>query len=180
MGTIIIILIGLLMNINSYSQKNQTMVEIQNFDFLIGKWSIVNKKLKERLKNSDEWIEFPAQMESKKILNGLCVMDEFKTSYFGDEFVGLSIRIFNPKLNEWTIYWADTMYPELKLTEQVVGSFKNGIGIFYGTEIFKGKEVRLRFIWKQESLKTAYWEQAYYDETSNAWETNWIMQFTKM
>ncbi len=180
MGTIIIILIGFLMNINSYSQKNQTMVEIQNFDFLIGKWSIVNKKLKERLQNSDEWIEFPAQLESKKILNGLGVMDEFKTSYFGDEFVGLSIRIFNPKLNEWTIYWADTMYPELKLTEQVVGSFKNGIGLFYGKEIFKGKEVRLRFIWKKESLKTVYWEQAYYDETSNAWETNWIMQFTKM
>ena len=104
------------MNINSYSQKHQTIVEIQNFDFLIGKWSIVNKRLKERIKNSNEWIEFPAQMESKKILNGLGVMDEFKTSYFGDAFVGLSIRIFNPKLNEWTIYLADTMYPELKLT----------------------------------------------------------------
>jgi len=180
MRIIIIILIGLLININSYSQKNQTMVEIQNFDFLIGKWSIVNKKLKERLKNSDEWIEFPAQMESNKILNGLGVMDELKTSYFGDEFVGLSIRILNPKLNEWTIYWADTANPELLLKEQVVGKFNNGTGEFYGKELFKGKEVKLRFIWKQEAINTAQWEQAYYNEINKEWETNWIMIFTRI
>jgi len=156
------------------------MVGIQNFAFLVGKWIILNKRLKERLNNSHDWIEFPARTEAKKILNGLGVMDEFKTSYFGDEFVGLSIRIFNPKANEWTIYWADTMYPELRMTEQVVGSFSNGIGEFYGKEMFRGKEVKLRFIWKQESLKTAYWEQAYYDEKTKEWETNWIMQFTKI
>ena len=67
---------------NSYSQTNQTMVEIQNFDFLIGNWSIVNKRLKERLNNSNKWIEFPAKTEAKKILNGLGVMDKYKTSHF--------------------------------------------------------------------------------------------------
>lgn len=179
---ITIILIGLFifMKMNSYSQTNRTRVEIQNVDFLVGKWSVLNKRLKERLKGSNEWTEFPAEMESKTILNGLAVMDEMKTSHFGDEFVGLSIRMFNPKLNKWTIYWADTMSPERKLSEQVVGTFNNGIGEFYGTEMFNGKEVKLRFIWKRESLDTAHWEQAYFDEKSKAWETNWTMEFTKI
>ena len=82
-------IIALSISINSFSQTNQNMVEIQNFDFLIGNWTIINKRLKERLNNSNEWTEFPASMETKSILNGLGTMDEFKTSYFEDEFVGL-------------------------------------------------------------------------------------------
>ena len=33
--------------------------------------------------------------------------------------MGLSIRIFDPKVNEWTIYWADTMNPELKCYKKI-------------------------------------------------------------
>ena len=64
------------------------MIDIQNFNFLIGKWSVLNRRLKERLKNCDEWIEFQAEMETKSILNGLGLMDEMKSSYFGEEFIG--------------------------------------------------------------------------------------------
>ena len=156
------------------------MIEIQNFSFLIGKWSILNRRLKERLMNCGEWIEFQAEMETKNILNGLGLMDEMKSSYFGDEFIGLSIRMLNPESNKWTIYWADTANAEIGLKEQVIGEFKNGIGEFFGKEIHKGKEVKLRFIWNKPSVDTAKWEQAYYDEINNEWETNWTMLFTSL
>lgn len=154
------------------------MIEIKNFDFLIGKWSVLNKRLKERLRNSNDWEEFDAEMETKPILNGLGLMDEMKSSHFGDEFIGLSIRMLNPKTNEWKIYWADTENPELLLKEQVVGKFENGIGEFFGEEMYQGKKMKLRFVWKKESKNTAQWEQAYYDELNKQWETNWIMIFT--
>ena len=91
----------------------------------------------------------------------------------------LSIRIINPKSNEWTIYWADTANPELLLKEQVTGKFNNGIGEFYGKVIFNGKEVKVKFTWKKETINTAQWEQAYFDEIKQEWEINWIMIFTK-
>ena len=156
------------------------MIPIKNFDFLIGKWTVINRRLKERLNNSDEWIEFPGEMETREILNGLGSTDEMKTSFFGDEFVGLSVRMIDPKTNKWTIYWADTMHLDLKLREQVVGSFQNGIGEFFGEDLFNGETIKLRFIWKKESLNTAHWEQAYFDEKTGEWETNWTMDFTKV
>ena len=156
------------------------MLAIDNFDFLVGSWNVVNRRIKERLCGSDEWIEFHATMETKEILNGLGTMDEMKSSYFGDGFVGLSIRIFDPKSGEWTIYWADTESPERKLTEQVVGTFANGVGEFHGTELFDGKQMKLRFRWKKDSPETAYWEQAYYDDERGAWEANWTMLFSKV
>jgi len=161
------------------TETNNTMIEIQNFDFLIGKWNVINKRLKERLKNNNEWFEFPAEMETKPFLNGLGLMDEMKSSHYGDDFIGFSIRMVNPKTNIWTIYWADTANPENYLKEQVVGEFKNGIGVFYGKEWFEEKEYKLRFTWKKESQDTAQWEQAYFDELKNEWETNWIMEFTR-
>ncbi len=156
------------------------MIDIQNFDFLIGKWRVLNRRLKDRLINCNEWIEFHAEMETKSILNGLALMDEMKSSHFGDYFIGLSIRMVNPETNIWTIYWADTSNSENYLKEQVTGEFKNGIGVFFGHELYKGKEVKLRFTWKKPSTNTAFWEQAYYDEKKNVWETNWTMLFTSI
>ena len=52
--------------------------------------------------------------------------------------------------------------------------------MFQGVEMFEGKEMKLRFIWKKESEDTAHWEQAYFDETIGEWETNWTMLFSKM
>ncbi|MFZ1807988.1 MAG: hypothetical protein WAU36_12225 [Cyclobacteriaceae bacterium] len=158
---------------------NRSIIEIENFDFLIGNWNVLNKRLSERLKGSDEWIEFSAEMETKPFLNGLGLMDEMKSSHFGDNFIGFSIRMVNPKTNIWTIYWADTSTPENYLREQVVGEFKNGTGEFYGKEHYQGNEYKLRFTWKKQSINTAQWEQAYFDELKNEWETNWIMEFTK-
>lgn len=152
---------------------------IDNFDFLIGKWSVLNKRLNERLVQCTEWTTFLAEMETKPILNGLGLMDEMKSSQFGDDFIGLSIRMVNPKTNVWTIYWADTLSPENYLKEQVVGKFENGIGTFYGQENYNGKTYKLRFMWKKESAETAQWEQAYFDEDKQIWETNWIMIFSR-
>jgi hypothetical protein len=156
------------------------MIDIQNFNFLIGKWSVLNRKLKNRLTNCDEWIEFQAEMETKSILNGLALMDEMKSSHYGDNFIGLSIRMVDPETNIWTIYWADTSNPGNYLKEQVTGEFKNGIGEFFGNELYEEKEVKLRFTWKKPSLNTALWEQSYYDEKRNAWEINWTMLFTSI
>lgn len=163
-----------------YSQHTETMIKLTDFDFLPGHWTVENKKLKERLKNSNEWIEFPATLETREILNGLGSTDEFRATFPEGEFVGLSVRIVNPANDEWTIYWADTAHPELKLTEQVSGFFEDGIGLFYGEEVHDGKKVRLRFLWKKETANTAQWEQAYWDEARDEWETNWIMVFTKI
>ena len=154
------------------------MIEIQDFTFLIGSWTVQNRRMKERLTNCNEWIEFQAEMETKSILNGLGFMDEMKSTHYGDNFIGLSIRMFNPETNIWRIFWADTLNPGNYLKEQVTGEFKNGIGKFYGKEMYKDKEVRLRFIWKKPSKQTALWEQAYYDEKKEEWETNWTMLFT--
>jgi hypothetical protein len=76
-----------------------------DFDFLIGKWTIHNRKLKTRLNNSTEWTEFEAAAECRTILNGFGNIDSFQTVFDGKPFEGMSLRLFNPKTRLWSIYW---------------------------------------------------------------------------
>jgi hypothetical protein len=48
-----------------------------DFDFYIGKWNIRNRKLKERLSNCDEWIEFDSTDDTTHLLKGFANMNWF-------------------------------------------------------------------------------------------------------
>lgn len=146
---------------------------------MIGSWVVKNKKLKERLNNCIDWTSFSGTMQTKKVLNGLCVYDEMVIYFEKNNFCGLSLRMFNPQDNTWTIYWADTNHPELGLTEQVCGKFENGFGVFYSETKSIKKKVRVRFLWSAMSEDIVQWEQEFFDDNNDNWETNWIMKFTR-
>jgi hypothetical protein len=42
-----------------------------DFDFLVGKWKLHNRRLKKRLENCTDWIEFESTVEMNKVLNGI-------------------------------------------------------------------------------------------------------------
>jgi hypothetical protein len=164
-------------------QSGKAQSSEKDFDFLIeGDWIIKNRRLKEWLNNSNEWIEFTSnkkEYSARKILGGMGNLDEVIIERNGHKIYGMGIRLFNPKTNLWTIFWTDSAHPELGITRQVEGKFTDNVGEFFGEESFNGITVKLRFIWKKISSKEAYWEQAYYDEKSAKWEVNWTMSFVR-
>lgn len=150
---------------------------MNDFDFLSGKnWLVKNRVLEERMSNCKTWKEFDAQLSDFHfILGGLGNIDKFKGVRDGVEFEASSLRIYNEEQRNWSIYWIDNITQQL--IPQVIGEFKAGTGIFYGEESYKGHTYRLRFLWTDISESTATWQQAYLDESTDEWETNWIMEF---
>ena len=150
---------------------------MHDFDFLFGAWTIRNRRLKERLKGSTDWEEFQADYECRPILHGLGNIDQFRTNWNGRDFEGLSLRIFNPESQKWSIYWVDNFNPVLQ--EPLVGAFKGDIGEFYCEDTFDGKSILARFIWTKIDEVNARWEQAFSHDHGESWETNWIMEFRR-
>ena len=148
-----------------------------DFDFLLGKnWDVKNRVLVERLAGSDEWTEFDAELvDGRRILGDLGNVDRFIGTRDGQSFEATSIRIYNPQTRRWTIHWVDTL--TTTLTEQVTGGFEQGVGTFHGEETYRGRPVKLRFRWTDVTEQSAHWDQAYFDEANQTWETNWIMEF---
>jgi len=93
-----------------------------DFDFYAGHWNIRNKRLKDRLCNSDEWVEFDAKQEMQIILRGYGNTDNFIAEFDGKPFEGRTIRLYDPKTRLWSMYWTDNFNPILQ--PPTVGSFE--------------------------------------------------------
>ena len=148
-----------------------------DFNFLIGRWNIFNRKLKSRLTGCTEWIEFEACQEMHTVLNGMGNTDNFKTTIDGKAFEGLSLRLFNPVTRLWSIYWADSNWGVLD--PPVVGSFHNDIGEFSGKDKFNGIDILVKFKWDKSNPEKPVWSQAFSEDRGKTWEWNWYMYMTK-
>jgi hypothetical protein len=146
-----------------------------DFDFLIGKWKVHNRKLKTRLSGFSEWTEFEAQVDCRKILNGFGNFDSFQTTIDRKPFEGTSLRLFNPKTGLWRIYWANSEAVVLEVPQ--VGSFENKIGNFYARDTYEEKDIIVQFCWDATNANTPVWSQAFSADSGQTWEWNCHMTF---
>lgn len=148
-----------------------------DFDFYEGSWLIKNRKLKNRLCNSDEWIEFDAQQEMKIILLGFGNTDNFIANFDGEPFEGRTIRLFDPKTKLWSMHWTNSSTPILQ--PPTVGSFEGDIGKYYCLDTFEEQNIIVEFLWDKTDPENPIWSQAFSKDNGVNWETNWYMYMKK-
>jgi hypothetical protein len=149
-----------------------------DFDFFIGSWKGYNRRLRERLKGSNDWEEFEGKSVARKILSGMGNIDEVSMDRESGILQGFTLRLFDPKSEQWSIYWADSL--RAILLSPMVGSFKNGRGEFYDQEPFESKRIFSRFVWLVNSDTSCRWEQAFSADGGKTWETNWTTDFKRI
>ena len=165
-----------------------------DFDFIYGKWRMPNHKLKKRLAGSHDWDDFISCDEASPLPGGIGDMDYWKTSFWKD-FVGVTVRTYDPKTGLWRIYWVDNTFSGGVIQPPVAGKFDGNIGIFEGPDTLNGIPILVRFTWTvyptgskpvskwEQALNpeglpiVARWEQAFSKENGKTWETNWYNEF---
>jgi hypothetical protein len=161
--------------------EGKTMQEPRNgqgdFDFLIGSWKVRNRRLREPLTGSDSWYEFDATSVARKVWDGLANMDEYDGQSPTDRIRGMTLRLYDPKAGQWSLYWSNAANGTLE--KPMVGEFKDGRGEFYDQETFRGRSIYVRYIWSRITPTSCQWEQAFSADGGQTWETNWIMEFTR-
>ena len=161
------------------TERKNEMNGANDFDFLVGNWRVHYRRLKERLANSHEWIEFDGTCAAQKILGGLGNMDDNVLNLPGGGYRAVTVRTYDPAKEQWSIWWIDGRNPAL-LDPPVVGRFEDGVGTFYAEDKFNGKPIRVRFFWTNAMTDTPHWEQAFSIDGGKTWETNWTMDFGKI
>ena len=147
---------------------------VHDFDYLVGAWTIKQRRLKARGVGSKEWDEFPGVECMVLYLEGMATVDELYMPKTGR--AGLTLRTFDLEKHQWSIYWVSSA--DGKLGDPVVGGFQGNIGHFYGLDADDGRPIKVRFEWTKLDHDHARWEQAFsYD--NRTWETNWIAEFTR-
>jgi hypothetical protein len=153
-------------------QPASTSDEQHDWDFEIGSWNIHLSRLKDRLAGSTTWVRFEGTSVTRKLWNGHANLEEFETDNQTDHIEGMTLRLYNPRSHQWSIYWATSK--DGILGQPMIGEFKNGQGEFFDQEFWKGKAVFVRFIWSKLNTNSPHFEQSFSDDGGKTWEVNWI------
>jgi hypothetical protein len=148
---------------------------MNDFDFLLGSWTVVNRRLRSRLTGDDDWEVYPATTTCQRLLDGYGNLDEmfFPTK----ETRGMSLRLFDVERKEWSIYWANAQRGALD--PPLVGKFDGDRGDFYADDVYDGKPIKVHFIWTGTAGDSPRWEQEFSADGGQTWESNWVMEFTR-
>lgn len=146
-----------------------------DFDFFEGKWNLHNKKLKTRLHNDTQWLEYDGSNEDKKILGGIGHTNNNRAIINGKPYEGVGLTLFNPKTKLWSIYWASSKNGILDKTNPMVGSFEGNIGSFYALDNHEGTPIIVLARWDKSDPDHAIWSQAFSKDKGKTWEWNWFI-----
>jgi hypothetical protein len=144
-----------------------------DFDFLIGKWTVRNRKLKSRLDDCTEWDEFDATLEAMPVLGDTGNMEQYRARPNGVPYYGMAVRLFEPATRLWRIYWANAN--QGTLDAPVVGSFEDKVGLFYADDTFQGRPILVLYKWDATNPEQPIWSQAFSTDHGQTWEWNWYM-----
>jgi hypothetical protein len=152
---------------------------VHDFDFLFGAWTVRHRRLKAWLANCTEWGEFRGTSDFRPLLGGAGNIDDNVLELPGGAYRAVTLRAFDPKTEQWAIWWLDGRNPH-QLDVPMKGGFKDGVGTFLADDIFNGKPIKVRFLWSSNSADSAHWEQAFSPDGGETWETNWEMDFSRV
>ncbi len=150
-----------------------------DFNFLHGTWTVRHRRLTERLKGSDIWEEFDGTSTTSPVMCGFGNVEDNVLDLPDGAYKAVALRSFDAEMGLWAIWWLDGRHPH-RLDVPVVGQFTDGIGIFLADDMYEARPIKVRFRWSHEASDTCQWQQAFYDDGGETWETNWVMDFTRM
>jgi len=152
---------------------------LHDFDFLVGEWRVHHRRLKERLADNHEWVEFEGTCAMRKLMDGWSNVDDNVLDMPGGAYRAVGLRAYDPKTAQWAIWWLDGRNPFGELDPPVKGRFTDGVGNFYAETTLRGKPIRMRFTWSHITATSAQWEQAFSPDGGKTWEMNWHMDFER-
>lgn len=157
----------------------------RDFDFWTGHWQVKNRRLVKRLAGCTEWETFDATSCARKLPAGIGNFDDFIPTSWRPGYIGMSLRIFNRQTCQWSIYWLDNQTGGIdgatgQLRPAVVGGFAGGIGTFVGQDTFEGRPIAVKYVWSGICAHAARWHQEFSADGGLTWETNWVMEMTRI
>ncbi|HEV8388270.1 MAG TPA: DUF1579 domain-containing protein [Dongiaceae bacterium] len=152
-------------------------IDVHDWDFLVGRWTVRHRRLKARLAGSTEWEEFAGSCVNWPTLGGQGNVDDNVIELPSGTYCAMGIRALDSKAGQWLIWWLDLRNPTID--PPMRGGFKDGIGTFLADETFNDRPIKVRFRWSEITPTSARWEQAFSPDGGATWETNWVMHFNR-
>jgi hypothetical protein len=149
-----------------------------DFDFDTGTWKMHIRRLVHPLSGSTEWTTMEGTTVTHPIWAGRANLAEVEADGASGHLELLALRLYDPQAHQWSIHFATSDVGVLSVP--AVGTFHNGQGEFYDSELFHGRNILVRFRIGPVSPSEVRSEQAFSADGGQTWETNWINTYTRI
>lgn len=150
-----------------------------DFDWEIGTWHTDMRRLRHPLSGSSEWLSYTGTTVVREVWAGKANLVELNVDGPAGHLQALSLRLFDPKSNQWSLNFANAAGGGVSVPAPV-GEFRSGRGEFYDQERFGERTVLVRFVISEVTARSAHFEQSFSADGGRSWETNWIATDTRM
>lgn len=120
----------------------------------------------------DEWLQFTGTSTVRPLSDRRANVVELAASGPAGRIDGLNLRLYEPQAQRWSLTFVNMR--DGLLTPAVYGSFRDGVGEFYGDDQLGGRPIKVRFLIVRVGQNEARFEQAFSADGGTTWETNWI------
>ncbi len=150
--------------------------EARQFDFWVGEWDVVNR----RLTDDGKWFEAgTATTRVYSILDGCAIVEHWRGNLGERSIKGFSIRAYDPSAEKWNLLlnWPGKDRPSFGLLS---GAFRHERGEFFTQgKDREGNDQLVRYTFSDSSPSSMRWDAAYSKDEGRTWFTNWIMEFSR-
>jgi len=150
----------------------------RDFDFEIGTWKTHVRRLLRPLTGSTTWVEMNGTTVVRPVMNGKGNLAELVASGPTGQFEGVSLRLYNPKAQQWSLNFANLS--DGVLTVPTIGQFRDGRGEFFAQEKLGDRAILVRFVIIKTNADSCRFEQSFSDDGGQTWELNWVATDTRV
>jgi len=143
-----------------------------DFDFEIGTWRTHLTRRLRPLTGSSTWVALEGTSVIRKVWNGHANLVELDVSGPSGRIEGLSLRLFDPTTQRWSLNYANSANGTL--SQPTIGAFANGRGEFFDHEELAGRTIYVRNAFSDITPSSYRFEQAFSADEGKTWEVNWI------
>jgi len=144
-----------------------------DFNFLAGEWKIPHWRLPAGAK---EWDHFEGEATCWTILGGVGSVEELRIP--ARNFSGMGLRLLNVEQQRWSDFWVNARSGALT-PPGLLGSFEQGVGLFWAEEEVAGRKTISIGIWDNISPQSCCWRQVVSEDGGQSWAHNWVMEWRR-
>jgi hypothetical protein len=148
-----------------------------DFDFLVGRWRVINRRRPRSPVTSTEWEEFEARSVVRALWSGGGNLEEWEADTAAGTLRAVSLHLYDAGACQWRLHWATER--DGRVGVPTVGAFSNGLGEFFAQEDIEGRSTLLRITWEDRGSHACRWEQSFSADGGRSWQSDWTMEFIR-
>jgi len=147
--------------------------QCRQFDFWVGDWDVHVRM--PTGPGQDRWQEGQATNKITSRFDGHVIEEHFDGSHLPQPLTGMSVSVYNPKLEKWEQTWVDDQGSYIDL----VGEFKDGKMILTHKVKPLGRKVIFRMVFEDIARDSFLWKWERSDDLGKSWLLRLQARYTR-